>query len=147
MAVCDLAVGVEGASFAMSETKLGLIPATIGPYVLARIGAPAARRLMLPARRFDAREALSLGLLARIVPPEGLREAVEEEVRLLLGCAPGAVADAKRLIRTLGGDVGPEAIEESVAALVARWETEEAREGVAAFFDRHDPPWVRKDPS
>ena len=58
---------------------------------------------MLPARRFDAREALALGLLARAVPPEGLQAAVEEEVRQLLGCAPGAVADAKRLIARLGG--------------------------------------------
>jgi methylglutaconyl-CoA hydratase len=113
--------------------------------VVARIGAAAARRTMLSSRRFDAGEALRMGLLARVVPPEGLRGAVEEEIASVLACAPGAVADAKRLIRTLGGGVGPAVIEETVAALVARWETEEAREGIAAFFDRRDPPWVRKD--
>lgn len=146
LSVCDIAVGAEGASFALTETRLGLIPATIGPYVLGRIGPAAARRTMLPSRRFDAREALAMGLLARVVPPEGLRDAVEEEIGHLLACAPGAVADAKRLIRTLGGGVDPERIEASIAALVARWETEEARDGIAAFFDRRDPPWSRREP-
>jgi methylglutaconyl-CoA hydratase len=134
---------VEGASFAMTETRLGLIPATIGPYVLARVGAAAARRLMLPSRRFEPGEALALGLLTRVVAPERLREAVEEEVGLLLDCAPGAVAAAKALIRTLGGGVDPAMVETSIAALVERWESEEAREGIAAFFDRRDPPWRR----
>lgn len=146
LSVCDMAIGADTARFAMTETRLGLIPATIGPYVLARIGGAAARRLMLPARRFDAREAESVGLLARVVPPEGTHEAVEEEVERLLACAPGAVADAKRLIRSLGGGVEPEAIEASIAALAARWETEEAQEGIAAFFGRRDPPWVRREP-
>jgi methylglutaconyl-CoA hydratase len=141
LSVCDVAVGTGGATFAMTETRLGLIPATIGPYVLARIGA-AARRVMLSSRRFDAAEALRMGLLARVAPPEGLRAAVEEEVGRFLACAPGAVADAKRLIRSLGAGVDPAMIETSVAALVARWETEEAQAGIAAFFDRRDPPWT-----
>ena len=145
LSVCDVAVGVEGAAFAMTETRLGLIPATIGPYVLARIGAAAARRLMLPSRRFGAEEALDMGLLTRVVPPEARRAAVEEEVGLLLACAPGAVAAAKRLIRTLGGGVDPGMVEASIAALVERWESEEAREGIAAFFERRDPPWRRTD--
>jgi methylglutaconyl-CoA hydratase len=145
LSVCDVAVGAEGATFAMTETRLGLIPATIGPYVLARIGAAAARRLMLPSRRFGAEEALALGLLTRVVAPEALREAVDEEVGHLLDCAPGAVAAAKALIRTLGGGVDPGMIEASVAALVERWESEEAREGIAAFFERREPPWRRKD--
>lgn len=142
MSVCDLAVAVDGATFALSETRLGLIPATIGPYVLARIGPAAARRVMLNARRFDAAEALAMGLLTRVVPPEGLRAAVEEEVGRVLACAPGAVSDAKRLIRALGGGVDPAAIETSAAALVARWATGEAREGIAAFFEKRDPPWA-----
>ncbi len=145
LSVCDVAVGVEGASFAMTETRLGLIPATIGPYVLARIGAAAARRLMLPSRRFDAREALSLGLLVRVVPSEALGEAVEEEVGLFLARAPGAVAAAKDMIRRVAGGVGPETIDESIAALVSRWESDEARDGIAAFFERRDPPWRRTD--
>lgn len=141
LAVCDIAVGVEGAAFAMTETRLGIIPATIGPYVLARIGEPAARRLMLPARRFDAREALGLGLLARVVPVETLQAGVEEEVGALLACAPGAVADTKALIRSLR-PVTAEAVDLSIAALVRRWETQEAQAGVRAFFDRREPPWL-----
>lgn len=140
LAVCDLAVGLEGAAFAMTETRLGIIPATIGPYVLARIGEPAARRLMLSARRFGAGEAREMGLLARVVPAGALDQAVEEEVAALLACAPGAVAEAKALIRALRPPATG-AVEASVAALVARWETEEAREGVRAFFERREPPW------
>ena len=142
LSVCDIAVGVEGAGFAMTEVRLGIIPATIGPYVLARIGAPAARRLMLSARRFGPEEALALGLLARVVPPEGLDAAIEEEVAALLACAPGAVADTKRLIRDLAQPVGPEAIDRSIQALVARWETEEAQAGIRAFFQKTAPPWT-----
>lgn len=142
LSVCDIAVGMEGAAFAMTEVRLGIIPATIGPYVLARIGAPAARRLMLSARPFGPEEAQSLGLLSRVVPPEGLAAAIEEEVAALLACAPGAVADAKRLIRDLAQPVGPEAIDLSVQALVARWETEEAQAGIRAFFDKTPPPWA-----
>jgi methylglutaconyl-CoA hydratase len=144
LSVCDIAIGAATARFAMTETRLGLIPATIGPYVLARIGAPAARRLMLPATPFDAAEAQALGLLARVVPPDGLDAAVEEEVARLLACAPGAVADAKGLIRTLS-PISQEAIERSIEALSARWETPEAREGVRAFFDRRPPPWAVPD--
>lgn len=142
LSVCDIAVGVEGAGFAMTEVRLGIIPATIGPYVLARIGAPAARRLMLSARRLRSEEALGLGLLSRVVPADGLDAAIEEEVAALLACAPGAVADAKRLIRDLAGPVGPKAIDRSIQALVARWETEEAQAGIRAFFEKTPPPWT-----
>lgn len=146
LSVCDVAVGVEDATFVLSETKLGLIPATIGPYVLARIGPAAARRVMLSSRRFTAGEALGMGLLARLVPRNRLHEAVEEEVKRFLACAPGAVADAKRLLWALGGGVDSAAVDTSVAALVARWETEEAQQGIAAFFERRAPPWAGPGP-
>lgn len=142
LSVCDVAVGVDRAVFALTETKLGLVPAAIGPYVLARIGAATARRVMLSSRPLDAQEAQGMGLLARIMPFDKLDEAVDEEVGRVLSCAPGAVADAKRLIRTLGGGIGPEAIEASITALVARWEAQEAQDGIAAFFGNYPPPWV-----
>jgi methylglutaconyl-CoA hydratase len=145
LAVCDIAVGVEGGRFAMTETRLGLIPATISPYVVARIGEPAARRLMLPSRQFQADEARALGLLAQVVPTARLHEVVEEETALLLACAPGAVADAKALIRSLC-PLAPNVVERSIAALVARWESEEAQTGIRAFFDRRDPPWAAREP-
>ena len=140
LSVCDIVMAADTAVFALTETRLGLIPATIAPHVLARIGEPAARRLMLSARRITASAAVSMSLVARAVPPERLAEAVEEEVALLLAAAPGAVAEAKALLRSLRHPK-PDAVERSVAALVARWESDEARAGVSAFFARRDPPW------
>jgi methylglutaconyl-CoA hydratase len=143
MAVCDVAIGVEGARFGLTETRLGLIPATIGPYVLARMGEAMARRVFMSARLFDAAEAVRLGLLARAVAPEALDAALEAEVAPYLACAPGAVAAAKALALRLGAAPAPGDVEHSVAQLVARWESPEAAEGIAAFFARRKPDWHR----
>jgi methylglutaconyl-CoA hydratase len=141
MAVCDVAVGVDGARFGFTETRLGLIPATIGPYVVARMGAAMARRVFFSARLFGAEEAVRLGLLARAVAPEALDAAVEAEVTPYLSCAPGAVAEAKALVRRLGPAIDEAVIAETMEALAARWESAEAAEGIAAFFDRREPGW------
>lgn len=141
MSVCDVAIGVRGAKFGLTETRLGLIPATIGPYVLARMGEAMARRVFMSARLFEADEAVTLGLLARAVEPEALDAAIEAEVVPYLSCAPGAVAEAKALARRLGPEISAETIALSVAALVARWESDEAQEGIGAFFDRRKPGW------
>ena len=143
--ICDVAVGAEGAAFALTETRLGLIPATIGPYVIARMGEGRARRVFMSGRRFDAAEAVELGVLARAVAPDALDAAVEAEVAPYLACAPGAVADAKRLARALGPAIDEAAIAMSAAALAARWEGEEAAEGVGAFFERRPPRWAARD--
>ncbi len=140
--VCDVAIGVETARFGLTETKLGLIPATIGPYVLARMGEGRARRVFMSARLFDADEAVTLGILARSVPAEALAAAVEAEVAPYLACAPGAVAAAKKLARDLGSGVDAATVELSIAALAARWESEEAAEGIDAFFEKRKPGWV-----
>ena len=140
-AVCDVALGAEGIRMGFTETRLGLIPATIGPYVVARMGAARARRVFMSARRFDAGEAVELGLLARAVPAGELDAAVEAEVAPYLACAPGAVAEAKALLRTLSRPVGEEDIARTVAALADRWESPEAAEGIAAFFERRAPDW------
>lgn len=141
MAVCDVAIGVAGARFGLTETRLGLIPATIGPYVIARMGEARARRVFMSARIFEAEEAQALGLLARVVAPEGLDAAIEAEITPYLACAPQAVARAKALALHLGGAVDEAAIAHSIAELVACWEGDEARAGIAAFFERRDPPW------
>lgn len=140
--VCDVAVAVEGAKLGLTETRLGLIPATIGPYVLARMGEGRARRVFMSARIFDAAEAVTLGILARAVPVGALAEAVEAEVAPYLACAPGAVAAAKRLARRLGPTIGEAEIEMSISALVAQWETAEAAEGIAAFFEKRRANWM-----
>lgn len=142
MAVCDVAVVATGARFGLTETRLGLIPATIGPYVVARMGEALARRVFMSARLFDAAEAVTLGLAARAVAPEALDAAVEAEVTPYLACAPGAVAEAKALARRLGPVIGAAEIELSIAALVARWESPEAAEGIAAFFGKRSPTWA-----
>jgi len=142
MSVCDVTVGADHARFGFTEARLGLIPATIGPYVVARMGVAMARRVFMSARRFDATEAVRLGLLARAVPAAELDDAVAAEVAPYLSCAPGAVASAKLLLRRLGPRVDEAAIAETIAALVERWETDEAREGIAAFFDRRPPRWA-----
>ncbi len=136
--VCDLAIGVDDARFGLTEVRLGLIPATIAPYVLARTGARA-REVMLSGRIFDAAEAVRLGILARAVPAGGLDAEVASEVALHLAAAPGAAAAAKALVRALGQAPTPDAVARSIDALVARWEDPEARARVAAFFARRAP--------
>ncbi len=139
--VCDVAVGVTGAKFGFTETRLGIIPATIGPYVIARMGEGRARRVFMSARIFDASEAVELGILAQAVEAEALEAAVEAEVKPYLSCAPGAVASAKQLARDLGPRIDAAVIDHTIAALAARWETDEAAEGIDAFFDKRTPRW------
>ena len=141
-AVCDIAIGVDTIKMALTEARLGLIPATIGPYVLARMGQAMARRVFMSAQLFDADEAVTLGLLARAVPAEDLAAAVEREVTPYLACAPGAVASAKALALSFGDRVTDDTIDSTIRALVDRWETDEAREGIGAFFDKRAPGWV-----
>lgn len=140
--VCDVAVGVTGLKMGLTETRLGIIPATIGPYVIARMGEGRARRVFMSGRLFQAEEAVELGILARVVEPEDLDAAVAREVDPYLSCAPGAVAAAKALALELGGAASGEAVALSIAALSARWETEEAAEGIGAFFDKRKASWV-----
>ncbi len=144
MAVADVAIGVDSATFGLTETRLGLIPATIGPYVVARMGEAMARRVFFSARRFDADEAVRLGLLARAVAETALDAAVEAEVEPYLACAPGAVAEAKALVRSLGPRIDDSVIDASIEALIERWKSDEAVEGISAFFDRRPPKWVAK---
>lgn len=139
--VCDIAIGVDTLKMGLTETRLGIIPATIGPYVIARMGEARARRVFMSGRLFGAAEAVELGLLARAVPAENLAAAIEAEVTPYLACAPGAVASAKALIRDLGPRVDDAVIDRTIRALVDRWETDEAREGIGAFFDKRKPAW------
>ena len=141
-AVCDVAIGADHLRMGLTETRLGIIPATIGPYVLARMGEGRARRVFMSARLFDAQEAVTLGLLARAVPLGDLDGAIEAEVVPYLSCAPGAVAAAKALARQLGPRIDADTIALTIAALKARWETDEAAEGIAAFFDKRAAEWM-----
>ncbi|MAN56389.1 MAG: crotonase/enoyl-CoA hydratase family protein [Paracoccus sp. (in: a-proteobacteria)] len=141
MSVCDIAIASLEAKFGLTEVKLGLIPATIGPYVLARMGEDKARRVFFSGRIFGAEEAVTLNLAARAVPAGDLDAAVEAEVAPFLLGAPGAIAAAKAQCRALGPRIDAAAIEDSVERLVAVWEEREAAEGIAAFFDKRKPDW------
>jgi methylglutaconyl-CoA hydratase len=140
--VCDVVLAAETARFGLTETRLGLIPATIAPYVAARIGARGLRAVALSGRTFDAREAQALGIVHRVVAAEDLDAAVEAEAAACLKAAPGAVAATKALARGLGPALDAATVEASIAHLADIWETEEARAGVAAFFARRPPPWA-----
>lgn len=141
ISVCDVAIGVGGARFGLTEVRLGLIPATIGPYLVARMGAAQARRVFFSGRVFDAAEAVALGLLARAVPDAMLDTAVEAEIAPYLAAAPGAVAAGKRLLADLARPVDDAQIAQTVAALIARWESAESAEGISAFFEKRKPRW------
>lgn len=142
LSVCDVAIAADHARFGFTEARLGLVPATISPYVLARMGEGLARRVFMSARLFDAEEARALGLVARVVPADGLDAAVEAEIAPYLACAPGAVAASKRLARSLGPAIDEETVERTVAALADAWEEPEAHEGVSAFFEKRQPAWA-----
>ncbi len=141
---CDIAIAAAEASFSLSEARLGLVPATISPYVVAAIGARAARRYFLTAERFSAAEAQRIGLVHEVAPRAALDAAVAKIVGALLEAGAGAQARSKRLI----AEVQERPMTEALMALTARAIAEarasaEAREGLAAFFAKRKPAWRR----
>ena len=145
MCVCDFAVTVESAKFGLTETKLGLIPATIGPYVIAKIGEGKTRRIFLSSRIFNADEAFELGICSKIVSNDEIKQVVEEEVQSYLKVSSNAVTQAKSLARSLGKKIDAEVIENTIIQLADIWDTDDAREGITAFLERRSPPWVQKN--
>jgi methylglutaconyl-CoA hydratase len=145
MSVCDIVIAAGSAEFALTETRLGLIPATIGPYVVRRIGEGHARRLFLNARRFDAETAREIGLVSVSCSADDLDTAVQEEVSAFLECAPGAVASAKSLAKSLARQTIKDPVAYSIALLADRWGTAEGRAGIEAFLNRQPMPWATKN--
>ncbi len=141
--VCDIAVASAAAKFALTETRLGLIPATIGPYVIRRLGEANARQVFMNSKVFDAEAALKLGLVSTLAQHDELDEVVQSEVDAFLNCAPGAVADAKSLCLELSRNQSINQLDYTANKLADRWETLEARQGIDAFFNREKPPWTK----
>ncbi len=142
MSLCDITIGLASATYRLTEVTLGLMAATISPYVVARIGVPHARRMMLNALPLDGQLAQQLGLLDVVVDSvEELDLAVEREVSHLLKCAPEAVAKSKTLIRYISTHNANENFDYTVNALADAWETEEIREGIDAFLNKRKPRW------
>lgn len=143
VAVADVAIAALPANFCLSETKLGLIPATIGPYVIRAIGARAARRYFLTAERFDSGEAFRLGLVHNITPPDQLDVTINELLGSLMHTSIHAVGEAKKLVRDIAGRPIDDALvadtAERIAAIRA---SDDGREGVRAFLDKRKPRWL-----
>ncbi len=143
VAACDIVVAAQGANFCLSEVKLGLIPATISPYVIKAMGEQAARRYFLTAERFDATQALRLGLAHEVVPSEQLDATVAGIVKSLAGNSPNAVREAKKLVRDIAGVPIDDVLLADTAGRIATIRaSEEGREGVAAFLEKRKPSWL-----
>ncbi|QDY69479.1 crotonase/enoyl-CoA hydratase family protein [Qingshengfaniella alkalisoli] len=141
LAICDVAVAERSTRFALTETRLGLIPATIGPFVMRKLGEGYGRQVFLNSKPFDADFLWRAGAVAKVCAAEQLDETVEAEVNALLQCAPSAVADAKALCLSLKDMSAADAYEASIDALANRWETAEAQDGIRAFFAKEAPAW------
>ncbi|MEO5630205.1 MAG: enoyl-CoA hydratase-related protein [Thermomonas sp.] len=143
VACCDIAIGVTSAKFGLTESKLGLLPAVISPYVIAAIGPRHARRYFATAEIFDAGEALRIGLLHQVVDADALDAAVQAQVALLLKAGPVAAASAKRLVRDVSAHTDGARHDADNAALIARLRVSpEGQEGLTAFLDKRKPNWT-----
>ena len=145
IAACDIAVAAFDAHFALSEIKLGVLPALVSPYVLSAIGERQTRRYMLSAERFSAAEAYRIGLVHEVVPGDDqLDDAIGEIITSLLKNGPNAQSECKALIRVVSGHPIDEMLIEDTAQRATRVRsTPEAREGFLAYMEKRKPNWVR----
>jgi methylglutaconyl-CoA hydratase len=141
---CDVAIAAEGTKFSLSEVKIGLAPATIGPYVAAAIGPRQMRRYAISGEVFEATEARRLGLVHEVVPAEGLDAAVERIVSEFLLGGPEAQAASKQLVRDVTYRAVDEALMRDTASRIARRRASpEGIEGLQSFLEKRKPGWVR----
>lgn len=144
LGACDIVIAAADARFAFTEVRLGIIPAVISPFVLAKIGESAARRYFLTAETLTAERLKELRLVHEVAPSGGLDRSCERMVAALLLAAPGALAEAKRLIRDVGrATLDRTAISADMARRLARLRVQaEAQEGFQAFFEKRKPGWA-----
>lgn len=143
VACCDIAVALDTSHFCLSEVKLGLVPATISPYVIRAMGARAAHRYFLTAERFDAAEARRLGLVHEVVHTGALQQHVAEIARALVNAGPEAVQACKRLLRDVAGrEITPELVQRTVTGIADIRAGAEGREGVQSFLQKRKPNWL-----
>lgn len=143
VAACDIVVAADEANFCLSEVKLGLIPATISPYVIKAMGENAARRYFLTAERFPAREALRIGFAHEVVAAGALDARVAEIVKALVNNSPDAVRQAKALVREVAGNTVDDALLADTAERIAHIRaSDQGREGVASFLEKRKPNWL-----
>jgi len=143
VAACDIAVASTDATFCLSETRLGLTPSTISPYVLRAMGERSASRYFLTAERFDAAEAYRIGFVHEIAPPEDLDGTVNEILGHLVQAGPRALDETKKLIRLSGGTRLTPAVRVATGRHIAETRASaEGKEGIASFLEKRRPKWV-----
>ncbi len=142
-AVCDVLVAAEGVNFCLSEARLGLLPATISPYVIRALGEPAARRYFVTAERFDAARAAVLGFVHEVCAPAALDAKVDEIVAALVANGPMAARACKKLVQDVAGlPITPELRAETARRIADIRASEEGREGVQSFLNKRKPAWL-----
>lgn len=143
VACADIVIAVSTAKFALTEVRLGIVPAAISPYVVSAVGARQARRLFLTAAPFDAAEAQTLNLVHFTATPEALDAAVQTQVDLVLRGGPQALRAAKALVRSVAPFTDRDALADETARLLARLRVSpEGKEGLSAFLERRKPDWL-----
>jgi methylglutaconyl-CoA hydratase len=146
-AVCDVVVAADSVHFCLSEARLGLLPATIGPYVMRALGEQASRRYFVSAERFSAARAHALGFVHEVVPADALDAKVAEIVAALVANGPAAVTACKRLVQDLAGAPIDEALRADTARRIADIRASaEGKEGVQSFLDKRPPAWAPPSP-
>jgi len=143
VAACDMAVAAEGVQFCLSEVKIGLIPATISPYVIRAMGARAAHRWFLTAERFSAAEAHRIGFVHEVVLPGELDARVQALTASLVAAGPHAVRACKHLLHEITGrEITPSLVERTVEGIADIRASDEGKEGVRAFLEKRKPSWL-----
>lgn len=144
VAACDIAVSVDTAHYCLSEVRLGLIPATISPYVIRAMGPRAAHRWFLTAERFSAAEAHRIGFVHEVVAADALDAKVAELLKALTGASPNAVRECKKLVQDVAGrDITRLLIERTVEGIADIRASDEGKEGVQSFLQKRKPSWLR----
>ena len=137
--VCDFVISCPNVKFGFTETRLGLIPATIGPYVVGKMGEAKAREVFMSAKIFNEVDAKRLNIVSEI--SYDLDQSVENHILSYLKTAPKAVGEAKSLVRSLGATIDDKVIEQTIEQLADIWEGEEARHGIESFLNKTQPRW------
>jgi methylglutaconyl-CoA hydratase len=146
VAACDIAVSADTAHYCLSEVKLGLIPATISPYVIRAMGTRAAHRYFLTAERFSAAEALRIGFVHEVVAADALDAKVAELAQALVQAGPAAVKACKELVQDVGGrNITQLLIDRTVQGIADIRVSDEGREGIQAFLGKRKPGWLSQD--
>ena len=145
ISTADTVIAAPQSRFGLTEARLGLIPATISPFVIGKIGHASALRLFMTARRFGPVQAKEYGLVTLVAELPELDEKIEAELECYLACAPGAVAASKALAQSYGPVIDEALIARNAENLTKRWDSDECKEGIAAFFERRNPAWAAEN--